>query len=113
MNIRHPGQLKNEKPGSCFGATSQTALPIQPISLKIGPNWPNRQCCLVGSSKTAPKISIFSIAMCADFSFYVKSIATCAPTFFGYIISVLASVSSLSFVHKMVGKKKKLRKGCV
>ena len=22
MNIRHPGQLKNENPGSCFGATS-------------------------------------------------------------------------------------------
>ena len=30
--------------------------------------------------------------MGADYSFYVKSIATCAPTFFGYIISVLASV---------------------
>ena len=24
------------------------ALPIQPIYLKIGPNWPNRQCCLAG-----------------------------------------------------------------
>ena len=34
----------------------------------------------------------FSIAMGADYSFYVKSIATFAPTFFGYIISVLASV---------------------
>ena len=31
--------------------------------------------------------------MGAKYSFYVKSIATCAPTFFGYIISVLASVS--------------------
>jgi hypothetical protein len=49
--------------------------------------------------------------MCADFSFYVKSIATCAPTFLGYIISVLASVSSLSFVHKMVGKKKTSERG--
>ena len=37
---------------------------------------------------------IFSIAMGADYSFYVKSIATCAPTFFGYIISVLASVAT-------------------
>ena len=35
---------------------------------------------------------IFSIAMDADYSFYVKSIAACAPTFFGYIILVLASV---------------------
>ena len=40
----------------------------------------------------APRIFIFSIAMGADYSFYVKSIAICAPTFFGYIISVLASV---------------------
>ena len=30
--------------------------------------------------------------MSADYSFYVKSIATFAFTFFGYIISVLASV---------------------
>ena len=35
---------------------------------------------------------MFSIAMGADYSFYVKFIATRAPTFFGYIISVLASV---------------------
>ena len=35
---------------------------------------------------------IFSIAMGANYSFYVKSIATCAPTFFGYIISVLDSI---------------------
>ena len=40
----------------------------------------------------APRILIFSIAMGDDYSFYVKSIATFALTFFGYIISVLASV---------------------
>ena len=76
-------------------ATSYTALPIQPINLKIGPNWlnwPNWQCCLAGSSKTAPRILFFSIAMGADYSFYVISIDTCAFTFFGYIISVLAIV---------------------
>ena len=28
-------------------------------SLRIGPNWPNRHCCLAGSSKTAPRIFIF------------------------------------------------------
>ena len=59
------------------------ALPIQPIYHKIGPNWPNwpnRQCCLAGSSKTAPRILIFLIAMDADNSFYVKFIATNAPT---------------------------------
>ena len=40
----------------------------------------------------APRILIFSIAMGAVNSFYVKSIATYAFTFFGYIISVLAIV---------------------
>ena len=40
----------------------------------------------------APRILIFSIAMGADCSFYVKSIATYAPAFFGYNSSVLASV---------------------
>ena len=43
----------------------------------------------------APRILIFSIAMDADNSFYVKSIATYASTFFGYIISVLAMVGNL------------------
>ena len=38
--------------------------------------------------------------MDADNSFYVKSIVTYAPTFFGYIISVLAMVQSMS--HQIV-----------
>ena len=53
------------------------------------------QCCLDGSSKMAPRILIFSIAMGADCSFYVKSIATYAPAFFAYNSSVLASVCYL------------------
>ena len=40
---------------------------------------------------------IFSIAMGAEYLFYVKSIATFAPTFYGYIISVLASVHYQGF----------------
>ena len=47
---------------------------------------------LAGSSKRAPRILIFSIAMGADYSFYVKSIATYASTFFEYNNSVLAIV---------------------
>ena len=43
--------------------------PIQPIHLKIGPNWQNQQCCLAGSSKMAHRIFIFSIVMGADQSF--------------------------------------------
>ena len=42
----------------------------------------------------APRILIFSIAMGADYSFYVKFIDTRAPNFLGYIISVLASVNT-------------------
>ena len=52
-------------------------------------DWPNPQCCLAGSSKTAPRILIFSSAECLS---YVKYITTFALTFFGYIFSVLASV---------------------
>jgi hypothetical protein len=73
---------------------------MQPIYLKIGPNWPNWQCCLAGSSKRTPRILIFLIAMGADYSFYVKSIGICAPTFFEYIISVLASVLGENFAPK-------------
>ena len=56
-------------------------------------NWPNRQYYLAGRSKTAPSILIFSIALDADYSSYVKSIATFALIFFGYIILVLARVT--------------------
>ena len=66
---------RNKNPGSRFGAPAE--LPIQPIYLKIWPNWQNRQCCLAGSSKTAPRILIFSIAMDADYSFHLKTIEAC------------------------------------
>ena len=39
-------------------------------------NW---QCYLGGSSKTAPGILIFSIAMDADYTLELISIKTCAP----------------------------------
>ena len=40
-----------------------------PIYLKHGLNGPNWWCCLAGSSKTVPRILIFSIVMCAKYSF--------------------------------------------
>ena len=46
------------------------------------------------SSKMAPGIFNFSIVLSAEYLSYVKSIATYALTFFGYIISVLGSVIS-------------------
>ena len=67
---------KNQNHPVRFGATSKTALQfllILPNFLVNGPNW---QCCLVGSSKPALRILIFSIVMGAEYSFYVKSIAT-------------------------------------
>ena len=94
------GHWKNQNPGGCFGATSQTALPIQPI-------WPiflvdrlNRQCCLAGSSKTAPRILIFSMAMDADYTFELIFNETWAPQFQWLNKSFLGSVSKqASTVH--------------
>ena len=57
------------------------------------PNWPNRQCCLAGSSKTAPRILIFSIAMGADYSFYLKIIETHARAFLALNILAIGRVS--------------------
>ena len=59
--------------------------------LKIGPNWPNRQYCLAGSSKTAPRI-FFSIVLGAEYSFYVESIANYAPQKVDYNNSFLGSM---------------------
>ena len=43
--------------------------------------------------------------MCAEYLSYVKIIAIEAPTFFGYIISVLASVQNIGKV-PYIGKQK-------
>ena len=65
--------------------------PIMPSSEVNGLDW---QHCFTGSSKRAPRILIFSIVLGAEYLSHVKSIATFALTFFGYIISVLASVDT-------------------
>ena len=66
------------------------------IYLNIGPNWPNWQCCLAGSSKRAPRILIFSIAMDADYTFYVKIIETHARAFLPLNISAIGTVRRYS-----------------
>ena len=59
MNNRHPWQLKKKsKSWGPFGATCQTALPIQPIYGKNGPKGLNWHCSLASSSKTASRILI-------------------------------------------------------
>ena len=89
------GNWKNQNPVGHFGATSKTALPIQPIHQENGPNGLYWQCCLAGSSKTAPRILIFSIAMGADYSFEHFSIETYAPQFIGHNEFFLGSVPYL------------------
>ena len=53
---------------------------------------------LAGSSKTAPRILIFSMAMGADYSFELISIETYAPQFIGYNKLFLDSVNLLSIL---------------
>ena len=67
---------KNQNPGGRLGATSKTALPIQPIWPIFVVNGLDWQCCFGGSFETAPRIFIFSIAMSADYSFELNSIET-------------------------------------
>ena len=60
-----------------------------PIFEVNGLDW---HCCLAGSSKTAPRILIFSIAMGADYSFEVKTIEIWVPAFFKHNKSPVATV---------------------
>ena len=63
-----------------------------PFTSKIVPNGRNRQCYLAGSSKTAPRILIFSIAIDADYSYEVKNNEIWAPAFFKHNNSFIATV---------------------
>ena len=89
-NIRHPVQLKKWKSWGTFWSyqLNSTAHPVY-----LTQNW----ACLAGTSKTTPRILIFSIAMGVDYSFWVKYIAINAPTFLWYKNSVLAIVTSPNF----------------
>ena len=82
-----------------LGGVLELALPIQPIHQENGPNGLNWQCCLAGSSKTAPRILIFSIVLGAEYSFYVKSIVTYAPQFKWHNKSFLGSVIRYKLSH--------------
>ena len=89
MNNRHPWQLKkNQNSEGHFGA-----LPIQPIHRENGPNGLNWHCCSAGSSKTAPRILIFSIAIGADYSFEMKNCEIWATPFFKHNNLFIATVS--------------------
>ena len=65
---------------------------FSPFTSKNGPNGLNWQCCIAGSSKTAPRILIFSIATDANYSFEVKNIEVLVPAFFKHNNSSVATV---------------------
>ena len=78
--------------GAVLELPAQQQCQSSPFTSKIGPNGLNWQCCLAGSSKTAPSILIFSMAVGDDYSFELIFNETCAPQFDGHNDSFLASV---------------------
>ena len=73
MNNRHPWQLKkNQNPGGRFEATHQ--LNSSANRAHLPQKW--AKLAVLSSSKTNPRILIFSIVLDAEYSFYVNSIAT-------------------------------------
>ena len=70
--------------------------PFGPIFEVNGLDW---QCYLAGSSKTAPRILIFSIAIGADYSFDIKSGFSIAPAFSLHNNFDIASVTSMRSSH--------------
>ena len=70
-------------PGAVLELPAKQQCQSSPFTSKLGQ---------IGQICSAPRILIFSIAMGAEYLFYLKSIATFALTFYGYIILVLASV---------------------
>ena len=71
----------------------QCALPIWPIWPNFEVNGLDWQPSLAGSSKTAPRIFIFSIVLDAEYLSYVKFIETHAYAFLPLNISAAGSVS--------------------
>ena len=69
-----------------------------PISEVNGLDW---HCCLVGSSKTAPRILIFSIAKGADYSYEVKNSEIWPPAFFKHNNSFVDGDVQLTKMHSI------------
>ena len=67
------GTMNGLKKIKILGAVLELPAEQHCQSSRFTSNW---QCCLIGSSKTALRILIFSTAMAADNLFYVKFIAT-------------------------------------
>ena len=82
MNNQHPWQLR-KKNWAVLGLPAKQYSQSSQIYCENGPNGLDWQCCLAGSSKTAPRILIFSITMSANYSLELISIETYVPQFLG------------------------------
>ena len=80
--------------GAVLDLPAKKQCQSSPFTSKIGLNALNWQCCLAGSSKTAPRILIFSIAMGADYSYEAKNSEIWAPAFFKHNNSFKATVKN-------------------
>ena len=79
-------------PENLLEVKSEPYLLIKPKYLRIRTTCASLSCCLTCSTKSAPRILIFSIAMGADHSFYVKTIETHARAFLPLNMSAIGSV---------------------
>ena len=70
--------------------------PFDPIFEVNGLDW---QCCLAGSSKTAPRNFDFSIAIGADYSYEVKNSEILASAFFKHNNLFVATVAYLMLLN--------------
>ena len=73
---------------------------IQPIWLNFEVNGLDWLCCLAGSSKTAPRILIFSIAIGANYSYEMKNSEIWATCIFKHNNSFIATVLLVSVIKK-------------
>ena len=85
MHNWHPWQLKRSKLWGPFWSCQLNILAVNRL------NW---LCCLASSSKTAPRILIFSIAMGGDYLFELISITHWVPKFIGHNKTFLGNLES-------------------
>ena len=61
--------------GAVLDLPAKQHCQFSPFGPIVEVNWLDWHCCLAGSSKTAPRILIFSIAIGANYSYEVKNSA--------------------------------------
>ena len=106
INFRHPLQLKKSKSWEPFRSYQLNSTANPANLLQIRPNFEvnglDWQCCLAGSSQTAPRIFIFSIVLGVECLLYLKYIETHAPTFFKVNIFSIGTVIGIQQIWQSV-----------